>query len=77
MAKKYVPSASCTVARTISCTEPFSSNGGLYTNTNGTKNPTIANVNPLRPVFIASPPAIPAAVYEATQTGGVICAIIP
>ena len=44
---------------------------------NVTRNATRANANPVRPVYMESSPALPAAVNEATQTGGVIWAIMP
>ena len=56
----------------ISTIVPSSRIAGRYTNAKGTMKAVMAKENAFQPVFHALAPAMPAAVKDARQTGGVI-----
>src|SRR5699024_2461178 len=51
---------------------PWRSKSGEYTNMKGTKNPAEPNLSALQLTAVGLEPEIPAAVYDASATGGVI-----
>ena len=74
-AKENTPSNAVRIAIEISNKLPFPINSSSKTNIKGIKNATIANLTPTNPTSVGLAFAIPAAVYEARATGGVITAI--
>ena len=75
--RQKVARRSITPAMIIPATEPSRRSAGRYTNINGAIKATEAYINAFQPVFHALALAIPAAVNDARQTGGVIWATTP
>src|SRR5690606_31731665 len=73
----HTPRPAVIELRMIWAVEPSSSSAGLSAKKNGTMNDGMAILNDAQPVRLKSLPAIEAAAYDASATGGVIAASTP
>src|SRR5690606_39846319 len=73
----HTPRAAVIEQRMISAVVPSSSRAGFRAKENGTMNEGIAILKEAQPVWLKSLPAIEAAAYEASATGGVGAASTP